>query len=145
VGLLARLLLGNGTLKPELVAALRAEGLVRIEEDLPGSLRYTNFKAPGRRFDRKVSPQRIGLGISERRVVAYCRSGRVKLADSSYTSPAFEMLEVRVQDGRLEFHVNYDKGSDPRFSGRITIGMAAPDADAVALEIAERLRHARAG
>ena len=55
------------------------------------------------------------------------------------------MLELRVRDGRLEFHVDYDKGSDPRFSGRITFGMAAPDADAVALEIAERLRRARAG
>ena len=145
MGLLARLLLGDGTLKPELVAALRAEGLVRIDEGLPGSLRYTNFKAPGRRFHRKVSQERIGLGISERRVVAYCRSGRVKLADSPYTSSAFDMLELRVQERRLEFHVDYDKGSDPRISGRITIRMAAPDAGAVAAEIAERLRRARAG
>jgi hypothetical protein len=145
VGLLARLVLGNGTLKPELVAALRAEGLVRIAEGLPGSLRYTNFKAPGRRFHGKVSRERIGLGISERRVVAYCRTGRVKLADSPYTSAAFDMLELRVRDGRLEFHVDYDKGSDPRFSGRITIGMALPDADAAAEEIAQRLRRARRG
>jgi hypothetical protein len=72
-------------------------------------------------------------------VVAYCRSGRVKFADSRYTSAAFDMLELRVQDGRLDFHVDYDKGSDRRVSGEITIGMTAPDADAVALEIAERL------
>ena len=96
-------------------------------------------------FTARVSPERIGLGISERRLVAYCRSGRVKLADSPYTSAAFDILELRLQDGGLEFHVDYDKGSDPRFSGRITIGMAAPDADAVALEIAERVRRARAG
>jgi hypothetical protein len=63
VGLLARLLIGDGTLRPELIAAPRAEGLVRIEENLRGSVRYTRFKAPGSRFvwprpTRKPPPRR---------------------------------------------------------------------------------------
>jgi hypothetical protein len=40
VGFLSKLLLGSGTLKPELRAALESEGLVRIEEGL------TAFSSP---------------------------------------------------------------------------------------------------
>src|SRR5688572_31667384 len=82
MGLLGTLLLGNGTLRETLRKELEAEGLVRIEEQLRGSVRYEHFKAPGKRFHGKITPQRIGLGISETRVVAYCRSGRAKLMDS---------------------------------------------------------------
>ena len=51
MGLLS-LLLGGGELKSKLKAELEAEGLVLVEERLKGSIRYTHFKAPGKRFHR---------------------------------------------------------------------------------------------
>ena len=54
VGLFTNLLLGNGTLKPKLRAALESEGVVLLEEGLPGTITYAHFKAPGRRHNGKV-------------------------------------------------------------------------------------------
>ena len=53
-GLSTKLLLGNGTLKPKLRAALESEGVVLLEEGLPGTITYAHFKAPGRRYHGKV-------------------------------------------------------------------------------------------
>ena len=137
--MLGRLFLGNGTLRPELRRALEAEGLVRIDENLSGSIRYEHFKAPGKRFHGKITPERIGLGISEQRVVAYCRSGRAKLVDSPFTSPRFDMVTITADDDRVEFLVDYDKGDEPKVSGRIKIRMEHPDAAAIAREITSRV------
>ena len=143
MGLLGKLLLGNGTLKAGLKQELEAEGLVRIEEDLHGSVRYEHFKAPGKRFHGKITPERIGLGISERRVVADCRSGRAKLVDSPFTSPRFGMVTITADEDRLEFLVDYDKGDEPRFSGRVKIRIEHPDAAAIAREITGRIGQER--
>ena len=139
MGLLGKLLLGNGTLRPGLRQELEAEGLVRIEENLHGSVRYEHFKAPGKRFHGKITPERIGLGISERRVVAYCRSGRAKLVDSPFTSPRFGMVTITADEDRLEFLVDYDKGDEPKFSGKVKVRIEHPDAAAIAREITGRI------
>jgi hypothetical protein len=68
-GWLGRLLLGSGKLRPELRAELESEGLVLLEEGVPGSVRYTHFKAPGRSFHGKVTPERMAIGISRERFV----------------------------------------------------------------------------
>src|SRR4051812_9600127 len=91
---LSKLLLGNGTLKPKLKEELESEGLIVIEGGLQGSVRYEHFKAPARRFNGKVTPERIGLAVSEERVVAYCKSGRVKLANSPFSNPRLGMVDV---------------------------------------------------
>jgi hypothetical protein len=136
---LGKLFLGNGTLRPELRRALEAEGLVRIDENLSGSIRYEHFKAPGKRFHGKVTPERIAFGMSEERVVAYCRSGRAKLVDTPYTSPRFAMVTISAEDGRLEFLVDYDKGDEPEFAGRVKIRMEHPEAAAVAADLNARI------
>ena len=139
MGFLGKLLLGNGTLRASLRRELEAEGLVRIEEGLHGSVRYEHFKAPGKRFHGKITPERIGLGISEQRVVAYCRSGRAKLVDSPFSSPRFEMVTITADDDHVEFLVDYDKGDEPKISGRIKIRMEHPEAAAIAREITSRI------
>ena len=93
VGFFAKLLFGDGTLKPELRAALEAEGLVLIEENLRGSVRYDHFRAPGRRHNGKVTGERIALGISEPRLVVYSRSGRAKMIDAPFTELYVGALE----------------------------------------------------
>ena len=137
--MLGKLFLGNGTLRPELRRALEAEGLVRIDENLSGSIRYEHFKAPGKRFHGKVTPERIAFGMSGERVVAYCRSGRAKLVDTPYTSPRFAMVTISAEDDTLELLVDYDKGDEPKHAGKVKIRMEHPEAAAVAGDLNERI------
>jgi hypothetical protein len=141
VTFLAKLLLGNGTLKPKLRAALESEGLVLIEEGLAGSVRYKRFKAPGRRHHGKVTGERIGLGVSEERFVVYCRSGRAKLIDTPFSSPRLSMLDVSVQgDDTVAIRIDYDRADVPNVSGEITIIARTPNAARIVDELRARIR-----
>jgi len=140
MGFLGRLLLGDGTLKPELRAALADEGLVLIEEGLSGSVRYKRFKAPGRYHNGKITPERMALGLSEQRFVVYCKSGRVKLLDTPFDNPRLDALDVSPKDeNRVAIHVDYDKLDVPRVSGEITIVAKTPNAAHIAGELRARL------
>ena len=143
MGFLAKLLLGNGTLRPALRAELEAEGLVLVAEGLSGSLRYSNFKAPGKRFHGKIVWVRIAIGVSRERVVAYSSSGRAKLVDTPYDSPRWAMVEVAHEEERVEFRVDYDKQDDPRFGGRLTIRAETAEARRIAGEVNARIATAR--
>ena len=137
---LSRLLLGNGTLKPKLRAELEAEGLVLIEEGMVGSIRYDHFKAPGKRFNGKVTGICAGLGMSEQRLVIYCRSGRTELADSPWSSPRWAAATVSVDDERIVIVVDYDRMPDsPRVSGQIAIRLSTPHAAGIVEELHSRL------
>ncbi len=137
---LAKLLLGNGQLKPELRAALRSEGLVILEEGLSGSIRYRNFKAPGRRFHGKVTLQRIGLGISRERLAVYCRSGRVKLIDTHFSDPRLTALDASIQDDdTVLMRIDYDRVPVPNVSGEITITAKTPNASNIVEHLQVRL------
>jgi hypothetical protein len=143
MGFLAKLLLGNGTLHPALRSELEAEGLVLVAEGVPGSLRYSHFKAPGKRFHGKVTAVRVGVGLSRERVVVYGHSGRAKLVDTPYSSPRWSMVEVAAEEDRVEFRVDYDKQEDPRFGGRLTILVKTPEANRIAGEVNARIATAR--
>ena len=139
MGLLGRLLLGAGTLRPQLRAELEEEGLVLLEEGLRGTLRYDHFKAPGRYHHGKVTPQRVALAISEERLVVYGSSGRAKLTDSPFASSDWDKVAVDVVDGRVEIAVDYDRDDDPKVSGAILIRIHTPNADAIVREVRARL------
>lgn len=140
VAFLANLFLGNGKLKPKLRAALEAEGLVLIDEGLPGSVRYQHFRAPGKRFHGKVTGERIGLAISEERFVMYCRSGRSKLVDTSFSIPRLSFVDVSLQDGdTVSVQIDYDQAGLPKVSGQITIRAKTPNAAQIAEEYRRRV------
>jgi hypothetical protein len=139
-GWLGRLFLGSGTLKPELREQLESEGLVLVEEGLPGSVRYTHFKAPGRRFHGKVTPERMGLGISRERFVIYCKSGGAKLADSEFTSPNLSGVNVSLDgDDKVVITIDYDKLDVDRVSGQVALHVRTSNARRVADELRVRL------
>ena len=126
---LARFRLGDGRLDPELRARLEAEGLVFAEEGLRGSVSYDHFKAPGKRFYGKVTGERIGLGVSEDRVVAYCRSGTVKLVDTRYDNARLRAVDFQVKgDDTVAIVVDYDELGEGGVSGKITIRARTPRA-----------------
>jgi hypothetical protein len=132
---------GDGTFKPELRAALEAEGLVLVEEGLSGSLRYDRFRAPGRYHNGKIVPETIALAISQKRLVVFCRSGRVKLVNSEWTSPQIKLVEPAIDDkGRLTLRIDYDRATDmAKVKGQITIRMHTDNAAAILAEIERRL------
>jgi hypothetical protein len=137
---LAKLLLGDGTLKPDLRAALEAEGLVLIEEGLGGSVRYKRFRAPGKRFHGKVTGERIGLAISKERLVVYCRSGRAKLIDTAFSNPRVSMLDVSlVDDDKVAIRIDYDRGDVPKVSGEVTVRAKTPNATTIVDHLRARL------
>ena len=139
MGFLGRLLLGAGTLRPQLRADLEEEGLVLLEEGLRATLHYKHFKAPGRRHHGKVTPQRVALGVSEERLVVYASSGRVKLADSPFASADWDKVGVDAVDGSVEIVVDYDRDDDPKVSGEILIRIHTAEADAIVREVRARL------
>lgn len=140
VGFFTKLLLGKGTLKSGLRAELESEGLVLLEEGLVGSIRYTNFRAPGKRFKGKITGECFGLGISERRLALYCRSGRAKLIDQPFTEPRLSALEVSQHDeDRVAFLIDYDRVQVPKVSGQMTIRVRTPNAALVVDELSARL------
>ena len=137
---LAKLLLGNGTLKPEMKAGLESEGLVLVEEGLTGWIRYEHFKMPGRRFNGKVTGERVGIGISEKRVVVYCKSGRVKLVNSLYSNPHLDMVDVSLDgDDKVVFRIDYDRSGQEKVSGVIQISAKTPNAPTIVDELRTRL------
>jgi hypothetical protein len=137
---LAKLLLGDGTLKPDLRAALEAEGLVLIEEGLGGSVRYKRFRAPGKRFHGKVTGERIGLAISKERFVVYCRSGSAKLIDTAFSNPRVSMLDVSlVDDDKVAIRIDYDRGDVPKVSGEVTVRAKTPNAATIVDHLRARL------
>jgi hypothetical protein len=137
VGFLDKLLLGGGKLKPELREALESEGLVLVEEGLSGSVRYTHFKAPGKRFHGKVTPMRMGIGISEERCVVY---GRAKLIDSPFTAPNFDWVDVGLHDeDRVSFRIDYDRADVKNVAGQVEVRAKAPNAARIVEEVRTRL------
>jgi len=143
VKFLGRLLLGTGRLEPELRAELEAEGLVLVEEGLGGSVRYRHFRAPGKRFHGKITLERMAIGISQKRVVVYCRSGRVKLIDSDFANRRWEWVDVTAEDDghAVHFLVDYDRQTeDPKVAGQITIRAKTPRATEIVTQLHGRLR-----
>ena len=136
---IGKLLLGNGTLKPQLRAALESEGLLALEEGLPGSVRYNHFKSPGRRFHGKVTLERIGLGVSEKRLSVFCRSGRVKLIDTPFSDPRMSALEVSLPEAdAIAIRIDFDRAGVPKVSGQITIKATTPKASSIVQHLQNR-------
>ena len=141
MGLIARLLLGNGTLESEVHARLASEGLVLVEENLPGSIRYHNFRAPGKYFDRKIQAQRFGLGLSRKGVALYCRSGRSRVIDSPYDDYRMSAIGVSLDEGEaVVLDVDFDRGTVPGVSGRMIVRVRSPNAARIVGELSARMR-----
>ena len=142
VGLLS-LLLGGGELKSKLKAELEAEGLVLVEERLKGSIRYTHFKAPGKRFHGKIVPLRLAIGISERRLVIYGGWASGEIVDSPFDSPRFSAVDIELEGAdAIVLRVDYsrmDAAEAAGVSGEITIRIRTVNAASIVEQIRTRI------
>ena len=137
---LSNLLLGAGTLSPKVRAALESEGLVLVDEGLSGSLRYRHFKAPGRRFNGKVTPQVFAIGISEKRLAVYCRNGRTRIIDTPFTEERFSAVSVSLKDTEtVSIVIDFDEAGVPKVSGEMEIVMHTPNAALITEQLNTRL------
>ena len=135
--------MGDGTLPYDVREQLEGEGILFLEEGLSGSIRYSRFRAPGRRFNNRVTAERMGLGISAERIALYCHSGSAKLIDNPFSADAFSYVEVDVEhDGRLVFTIDYDGAGKPEHSGQVRIHVLTPNAAAIADMVRPRLSRA---
>jgi len=140
LGFLTRFRIGDGSLTDELRSKLEAEGLVLVEEGLAGSVRYTHFKAPGRRHHGKVSREKIVVGISEERLAVYCRSGLVELVDASFDNPRLALLAISLHDeGELAVLIDSDRAGVGDGSGQIAIRAKTPNAASIAEQLNARI------
>ena len=142
MGLLS-IFLGGGKLKPEVRAELEAEGLVLVEEKVRGTLHYTHFKAPGKRFHGKIVPMRLAIGLSERRLVVYGGVGAPELVDSPFDSPRFQAVDISLDgDDTAVFHIDYSRMEEAEaagVSGEIKIKMKPANAPDLVAQIDARL------
>lgn len=137
MGFLARIFgLSDRKFSPQLRAELEAEGIVLMEEGLRGSLRYHRFKAPGRYFDGKITPEGMALGVSEERFVVY---GRAKLVSSPFSNPNLQAAEITADENRLVILIDYDRLPAPKTSGQVQIRINTPSAALIAREVHARM------
>jgi hypothetical protein len=81
---------------PEAVcAALEAEGIILIAEDLRGSITFRNYRAPGRYSSWRRQALGGAIALSQRRVVAY--SGTTRLLDLPYDQPTIKAIDVQLE------------------------------------------------
>lgn len=142
MALFERFRLGSGEFKPELLAELEGEGLVALEQGLKGSIRYDNFKAPGRRFHGKVTGERLAIAVTEKRIAVCCRSGSVELINSPFTLERLKAVEPSLsEEGRLALLIDYDRMPDAegKVAGQLTIRAWTPKAPLIVDELEARL------
>ena len=96
---LRRVFTGSGRLPDDLRAALAAEGVVFLEEGLPGSVTYRNYRAPGQYSSWRKVPFTGAIAITgQRMVVAASRGGPViavvEEGDDQVAELADDVIEI---------------------------------------------------
>jgi hypothetical protein len=76
---LRRLLIGAGKMPDELAAALVADGLLLLEQGLPGSVTYRHYRAPGRYSNFLKQAISGAIGIGTHRLIVW--DGRIRQID----------------------------------------------------------------
>lgn len=133
MGFLARLFLGDGGLPADLRAELEAEGVVKIEESLSGSVTYRRYRAPGTRSSYRKVGTVFALAITRRRVVVL--DGGERWVDVAWNDPHASALRVTVDAVGLRLAFRAEAFHDDR-SGDVELFLRTPDADLLAALLA---------
>jgi hypothetical protein len=130
VNSLRRVLPGSGRLAEELRAALTAEGLVLLEENLTGSITYRNYRAPGQRSSLKKEAISGAIAVTASRLVVW--TGRSKHIDVPLNHPLRAAIEVSYDPpDRVRFA--YDAAAfGPSRSGQVEVRLRTPQAAHIA-------------
>jgi len=130
MGLLRRMFIGDGHLPPDLRARLEAEGFVLLEEDLPGSITFRNYRAPRQRSSFAKVATGGAIAITRQRIVIFLAGGRTGLRgkhmDIPLDDPRIRTVEVTA-DGPDKVCFAYDPSQfNPATSGRVEVRLKTP-------------------
>lgn len=124
------MLLGQGRLPDELRAALMAEDLLLLDEELTGSITYRNYRAPGRRSSYRKEAISGAIAVTAQRLVVW--GARSKQIDVPLNHPLRGAVEVSTEPGdRILF--GYDAAAfDTARSGRVELRLRTAQAARIA-------------
>ncbi len=106
-------------------AQLEAEGIVVRHGNVQATLRFENYRAPGRYSSWRKVGTRAALVVTRLRLVVYVRG---PLVNVPYADPRFGLLDLRATEKALV--IGFDPSVfDPETSGRIDVTCRIPEPD----------------
>jgi hypothetical protein len=139
VGPLRRLLVGSGRLPPDLRAAIATEQLVVLEEELPGSVIYRRYRAPGRYSRPRTRGAMGSIALTDRRLLVW--ANHVQHVNVLHHDPLRAGIKVTV-DQPNRIWVRYEAGdANPRMSGQIEVRLRTTRASTIAWLCRELAAH----
>ena len=126
VNTLRRLLIGSGTMPDVLAAALVADGLVLLEQGLPGSVTYRHYRAPRQYSSYRKVAISGAVGISAHRLIVW--DGKLRQIDVPISLIADSGVTIaETHPGRVSFQ--YDAGRfSPERSGSVEVRLRTAQA-----------------
>lgn len=120
-----RLLMGSGEFPAELRASLDAEGIMALDQGLPGSITYRHYRAPGRYSSYQKQAVTGAIAVTGQRLVVW--AARSKQIDVPLIHPSRALIDVHaVTADRIGFSYDAAKFSDTR-SGSVEIRLRTPN------------------
>jgi hypothetical protein len=127
-------IVGPGRLPDDLRGQLASEGLVVLAEDLPGTMHYRHYRIPGHNIGNATRTVRGTLAVSRHRLLIWAAGA--KRVDIPFAHPAWEAVDISVDDGEW-LSVGIDVSVfGPDRSGRIVLRLRTGQASAVAALLA---------
>ena len=124
-----------GTVPWRIRPMLEDEGIVLLDEGIPGSITYRNFRAPGRRHSLKSVAFAGSLVLTNRRFAAFAFSRPVLNVPPD--DPRLDQVQIEAPDPGT-FTLSYDVALfRPRWSGTVTVRYRTP----LAPSFVEQLGH----
>jgi hypothetical protein len=136
---LRRLVVGSGRLPADVRAAIAAELLMLLEEELPGTVTYRNYRTPERYSKLRRKAVMGSIVLTDRRLLV-C-ADRVKHVNVPHHDPLRAGIKVTV-DQPDWICVSYDAGAgNPDRSGRVEVRLRTARASTIAWMCGELAAH----
>ena len=127
-------LFGVGKLRASVLATLTQEGILLLDEGVPGSATYRNFRAPGRRSSWRWTGFTAALALTQRRLPALAYASPI--IDISLTDQRMRAMRCSLEAGP-RLCIAFDAGLfHADWSGQIEYRFRTPQAQ----QYVERVR-----
>lgn len=129
-------LFGFGKIPAALAAVLHAEGVLLLDEGVPGAVTYRGFKAPGQVFAYKRKAYSGSIILTRDRLVGLSYSSTI--IDVPLNDPRLRAMTFSVE-GAEGLLVAFDAGLfHDDWSGAVEYRFATPQAEAFVSKLRER-------
>ena len=127
MGIVRRLLFGDGRFPEDVRAGLESEGVVFLEEGLWGSITYRHYRAPRTRSALRKTGMVGAVAVTTQRIVVW--GARHRQIDIPLSDPRLAAFDVAAErPDRIVFAFDAEAFSTER-SGRIEVRLRGVEAD----------------